>query len=151
MTAIAGAGATFISRGDDSGTHTRELSLWEAAGIDPAGESWYEESGQGMGATLQIADQKGAYTLSDRATYLAQQDNLDLALLFEGDPKLLNIYHVMQVNPDEFDDLNSEGAEAFVAFMIGDEAQQMIGEFGVDEFGERLFVPDAGKSEDDLK
>jgi tungstate transport system substrate-binding protein len=151
MQAIAAAGESFISRGDDSGTHTRELSLWEAAGIDPAGESWYEESGQGMGATLQIADQKGAYTLSDRATYLSQQDNLDLKLLLEGDARLLNIYHVMQVNPDEFDDLNSEGAEAFVAFMIGDEAQQMIGEFGVEEFGEQLFVPDAGKSEDDLR
>ncbi|MEX1252874.1 MAG: substrate-binding domain-containing protein [Dehalococcoidia bacterium] len=150
MQAIAAAAAPFVSRGDDSGTHTRELSVWEAAGIDPVGESWYDESGQGMGATLQIAGQTAAYTISDRATYLSQQDNLDLELLFEDDPKLLNIYHVMQVNPDEFDDLNSEGAEAFVAFMIGDDAQQMIGEFGVEEFGEPLFVPDAGKSEDDL-
>jgi tungstate transport system substrate-binding protein len=150
MQAIADAGAPFVSRGDDSGTHSRELALWEAAGIDPTGESWYAESGQGMGATLQIADQTDAYTLSDRATYLAQQDNLDLALLSEGDARLLNIYHVIQVNPEEFDDLNAEGAEAFVEFMVSDEAQQMIGEFGVEEFGEPLFIPDAGKSEDEL-
>jgi tungstate transport system substrate-binding protein len=150
MTAIADAGASFVSRGDDSGTHTRELALWEAAGIDPTGESWYAESGQGMGATLQIADQTSAYTLSDRATYLAQQDSLELALVSEGDAKLLNIYHVIQVNPEELDDLNAEGAEAFVSFMVSDGAQQMIGEFGVDEFGEPLFIPDAGKSEDEL-
>ncbi len=150
MRAVFDAGAAFISRGDDSGTHTRELSLWEDAGLDPAGQAWYEESGQGMGATLQIASQRGAYTLSDRATYLAQQDNLDLALLHEGDPELLNIYHVIEVNPERHDGLNVEGAEAFAAFLVGDEAQRLIGEFGVAEFGEPLFVPDAGKSEDGL-
>ena len=151
MQAIADAGSSFISRGDDSGTNARELSLWEAAGIDPAGESWYEESGQGMGATLQIADQKSAYTLSDRATYLSQQDNLDLKLLFEGDPKLLNIYHVIQVNPDKSDGLNTDGAAAFSTYILSHEGQKLIGEFGVDKYGQQLFVPDAGKSEDELK
>ena len=118
--------------------------------MEPAGKSWYEQSGQGMGATLQIAGQKGGYTISDRATFLAQQDTLELGLLFDGDSKLLNIYHVMQVNPDRFDGLNAGGAEAFVEFMVSDEAQQIIGAFGVEEFGQQLFVPDAGKSEDDL-
>ncbi len=150
LQAIADSESPFISRGDDSGTHKLELSLWEDLGVDPAGESWYEQSGQGMGATLQIAGQKDGYTISDRATYLAQQDTLELGLLFEGDAKLLNIYHVMQVNPDRFDGLNAGGAEAFVEFMVSDEAQQIIGEFGVEEFGQQLFVPDAGKSEDDL-
>ena len=150
LQAIADSESPFISRGDDSGTHKLELSLWDDLGVEPAGESWYEQSGQGMGATLQIAGQKGGYTISDRATYLAQQDTLELDLLFEGDAKLLNIYHVMQVNPDRFDGLNAGGAEAFVEFMVSDEAQQIIGEFGVEEFGQQLFVPDAGKSEDDL-
>jgi tungstate transport system substrate-binding protein len=150
LQAIADAGSSFISRGDDSGTHKLELSLWEALDVDPAGESWYQESGQGMGATLQIANQGNAYTISDRATYLAQQGNLDLDVVLEGDARLLNIYHVMQVNPDNFDDLNVEGAEAFVEFMVSDEGQELIGEFGVNEFGEQLFVPDAGKSEEEL-
>ena len=150
LQAIADSESPFISRGDDSGTHKLELSLWEDLGVDPAGESWYEQSGQGMGATLQIAGQKDGYTISDRATYLAQQDTLELDLLFEGDAKLLNIYHVMQVNPDRFDGLNAGGAEAFVEFMVSDEAQQIIGEFGVEEFGQQLFVPDAGKPEDEL-
>ena len=150
LQAIADAGSPFISRGDDSGTHKLELSLWEELAVDPSGESWYQESGQGMGATLQIANQGNAYTISDRATSLAQQDSLDLGILYEADPRLLNIYHVMQVNPDNFDDLNVEGAEAFVDFMVSDEAQELIGDFGVDEFGEPLFVPDAGKSEDEL-
>jgi tungstate transport system substrate-binding protein len=148
--AIADAGASFISRGDDSGTHARELQVWEAAEIDPAGQSWYEETGQGMGATLQVANQKNAYTLSDRATYLANAETLDLEILGEGDAQLLNIYHVIQVNPEKFDDLNVQGAADFVSFMIAPGTQQAIGEFGVDDFGEPLFVPDAGKPEDEL-
>ncbi len=137
---------TFVSRGDDSGTHKRELSLWNELGFDPTGEDWYLESGQGMGATLQIANQRKAYTLTDRATYLALKDVLDLEILFEGDPSLLNIYHVMQVNPDTSGDVNASGATAFVDFMVADETQAIIAEFGIDKFGQPLFVPDAGRS-----
>ena len=137
---------TFVSRGDDSGTHKRELSLWNELGFDPTGEDWYLESGQGMGATLQIANQREAYTLTDRATYLALKDVLDLEILFEGDPGLLNIYHVMQVNPDTSGDINTSGAAAFVDFMVAGETQAIIAEFGIDKFGQPLFVPDAGRS-----
>ncbi len=151
MLAIAQAGADFISRGDDSGTHKLELSLWEELGRDPVGEGWYAEAGQGMGATLQIANQREAYTISDRATYLALLDVLDLQVLQEGDPRLLNIYHVMQVNPDHFDAVNEAGARAFAEFLVSDEAQAIILEFGVEKFGQPLFVPDAGKSEAELR
>ncbi len=149
LRAISDAGAAFISRGDDSGTHKLELSLWEKLRMDPTGESWYEEAGQGMGATLQIASQRGAYTISDRGTYLTQHDNLDLEVLSEGDPRLLNIYHVMQVNPDRFGNVNANGAQAFVEFMVGN-GQSLIGQFGAEEFGRPLFIPDAGKAEDEL-
>lgn len=141
--AIAASEAAFISRGDDSGTHTRELSLWEEAGIDPTGASWYKEAGRSMGATLQIANQREAYTISDRATYLALLETLDLVVLHEGDPQLLNIYHVMQVSPARHGSVNGEGAQAFVEFMVSDEAQAIIADFGVERFGEPLFVPDA--------
>jgi tungstate transport system substrate-binding protein len=142
--------ATFISRGDDSGTHKKEKAIWEDAGLDPEGKSWYGQSGQGMGASLQIANQKDAYTLSDRGTYLAQSENLELVVLVEGDPVFFNIYHVMQVNPDKFDKVNSEGGAAFVDFMISEEAQNIIRDFGVDKFGQPLFIPDAGKDESEL-
>ena len=150
LRAIALAGASFISRGDDSGTHKRELSFWDGLSIDPTNESWYAESGQGMGATLQIASQRDAYTITDRATYLALQEHLEIDVLSEGDPRLLNIYHVMQVNPERFDAVNEAGAQAFVEFLVSDMAQAIIRDFGLDEFGQRLFVPDAGKSEADL-
>jgi tungstate transport system substrate-binding protein len=143
------ASANFISRGDDSGTHKRELALWAAAGIDPGGNP-REESGQGMGSTLNIAEQKQAYTLTDRATYLALSDDLSLVVVFEGDPELLNIYHAHVVNPDQHDGLNEEQARAFIDFLVSDETQEAIGEFGVEEFGQPLFVPDAGKSMEDL-
>jgi len=142
--------ATFISRGDDSGTHKKEKAIWESAGLDPEGKSWYEQSGQGMGATLQIANQKDAYTLSDRGTYLAQSENLELVVLVEGDPVFFNVYHVMQVNPEKFDKVNDEGGAAFVDFMISDSAQDIIRDFGVDKFGQPLFIPDAGKDESEL-
>lgn len=150
LQAIAGAEAPFISRGDDSGTNKLELALWEDMGQDPGGQGWYEESGQGMGATLQIANQRAAYTISDRGTYLALSDDLDLEVLSEGDARLLNVYHVMQVNPDMFDKVNGEGGQAFVDFMVSDATQEVIRTFRVDEFGEPLFIPDAGKAEDDL-
>ncbi|MDD2553518.1 MAG: tungsten ABC transporter substrate-binding protein, partial [Desulfotomaculaceae bacterium] len=112
--------------------------------------SWYLQSGTGMGATLNIANEKQAYTLTDRATYLAQKDNLKFEVLSEGDSALLNIYHVMQVNPEMFSKVNKDGAKAFVEFMVGADAQKAIGEFGKDKYGEPLFTPDAGKNEADL-
>lgn len=142
---IASAAATFISRGDNSGTHALEVKLWHG-GVAPEG-GWYEESGQGMGATLQIANQKIAYTISDRGTYLAQSENLDLQILLEEDPKLLNVYHAILVNPEKHTKVNAAGARAFLEFLIRPATQAIIGAFGVDEFGEPLFFPDAGKPE----
>jgi tungstate transport system substrate-binding protein len=150
LTKIADQKVSFISRGDDSGTDKLEKSLWKKAGLSPADQSWYEQSGQGMGATLQIANQKKAYTISDRGTYLAQSENLQLEVLVEGDPALLNIYHVMQVNPEQFSRVNGEGGKAFVDFMVSKETQDLIGKFGVEKFGQPLFTPDAGKAESEL-
>ena len=141
--AIADTESLFISRGDKSGTHSKELAVWKAAGLEAPSGTWYQESGQGMGSTLTIANEKEAYTLSDRATYLAQKANLGLEILNQGSKELLNIYHVMQVNPEQFPLVNADGAKAFVEFMIDSEIQSLIGEFGVDEYGESLFFPDA--------
>ncbi|CEP68190.1 PBP domain [Moorella glycerini] len=148
---IAARQAIFISRGDDSGTHKMEKNLWQAANIKPEGK-WYQEAGSGMGQTLNIASEKGGYTLTDRATYLSLKKNLKLDIMVEGEKALLNIYHVMQVNPDKFPGMaiNSEGARAFVDFMVAPETQQVIGNFGKDKFGQSLFFPDAGKDENTL-
>ncbi len=145
MKAIATKGARFISRGDNSGTNVLELNLWKGVNITPKGQNWYEESGQGMGATLQIANQKNAYTISDRATYLAQKKNLDLAILLQGDKALLNVYHVIVVNPAKHSNANVIGARAFAAFMVRADIQKLIGDFGKATAGEALFFPDAGK------
>jgi len=142
---IFDSSSLFISRGDDSGTHKKELELWVQAALDPAGRTWYLETGQGMGATLTVASEKGAYTLTDRGTFLAQRENLDLVILLEGDPPLLNPYHVITVNPDTWPNVNYEGALAFYRFMISPETQQAISGFGVDRYGQPLFFPDAGK------
>jgi tungstate transport system substrate-binding protein len=150
LAAIYEKGETFVSRGDDSGTDKAEKALWKKANLNPEGQSWYEETGQGMGATLTIANQKDAYTLADRGTYLAQQENLELVVLAEGDPALFNVYHVMQVNPDKFDLVNGPGGAAFVEFMVSDATQAIIKDFGVDKFGQPLFIPDAGKDESQL-
>ncbi len=139
----------FISRGDDSGTHKKELEIWELAGVTPLGE-WYKESGQGMGATLRIASQKRAYTISDRATYLANKSQLDLKILIEGDKLLLNIYHVIIINPQKWPTVNLTGAEAFAKFLISPDTQALIGQFGIEKFGEPLFFPDADKTDADL-
>ncbi len=147
---IAEKGAIFVSRGDDSGTHKKELSLWKAAEVEPKGQKWYQETGSGMGQTLTIANEKQGYTLTDRATYLAQQKNLKLVIVSEGDKGLLNIYHVMQVNQEKFPKVNAEGAKAFVDYMVNPDTQKIIGEFGKDKFGQSLFYPDAGKKEEDL-
>jgi len=143
---IADRKAVFVSRGDDSGTHKKEKELWKAAAITPEGD-WYVEAGAGMGQTLTIASERGGYTLTDRGTYLAMKDKLRLEIVHQGDPALLNIYHVMQVNPEKFPslDINADGAKAFVEFMVSPEGQKLIGEFGKDKYGEPLFVPDAGK------
>lgn len=144
------AGSTFISRGDDSGTNKMEISLWEKNHSDPKGAGWYVESGQGMGATLTIASEKSAYTLTDRATYLANKGNLGLDILVEGDPALLNVYHVITVNPEKWPKSNYEGAIAFANFMISIDTQTVIGKFGMDKFGQPLFFPDADKTDADL-
>lgn len=150
LKAIASSQSTFVSRGDDSGTDKAEKAIWTKANIKPAGQNWYQESGSGMGQTLTIASDKGAYTLTDRATYLATKKNLKLDILFEGDASLLNIYHVMQVSPEKFPKVNADGAKAFVDFMVAPETQKMIGEFGEDKVGQALFFADAGKKMEDL-
>ena len=139
LAAIA-AGGRFVSRGDDSGTHKRELALWAGAGIDPAALP-REETGQGMGATLTIASERRAYTLTDRATYLALREALDLAVLVEGDAGLLNVYHVHVVNPDRHEGVAAEQAQAFAAFLLEPETQALIGRFRAEEFGRSLFTP----------
>jgi tungstate transport system substrate-binding protein len=142
MRAIA-ARSVFISRGDDSGTHSQELALWAAARIDPKSLIRREETGQGMGATLNIADQKRAYTLADRGTYLALRRNLGLAILFQGDPGLRNVYHVYAVNPKKHPSVKAAEARAFIDFLVSAPIQQLIASFGRDKYGESLFFPDA--------
>jgi tungstate transport system substrate-binding protein len=138
--------APFVSRGDDSGTHALELKLWDEGGVTPAG-SWYQETGQGMGATLRIADQKRGYTIADRGTYLCTGDSTDLDVLVEGEPRLLNVYHVIDVDPGAGPRVNAAGGRAFADWIVSPAAQRMIGAFGRKEFGRLLFVPDAGKTE----
>jgi len=147
---IFASSATFISRGDDSGTHVKELALWKSARLDPAGKDWYLETGQGQGATLSIASEKGGYALTDRGTFLAYKSNVDLKILVEGDPFLLNVYHVITANPEKFPTINLEGAKAFSNFITSDEGQKVIAEFGVDKSGQPLFFPDANKTDSDL-
>jgi tungstate transport system substrate-binding protein len=149
LTKIAESGARFVSRGDKSGTHVLELSLWKAAGLTPAAP-WYIESGQGMGATLGIANDRQAYTLSDRATMLAFSKRVDLKPMVEGDRRLLNIYSVMEVNPANGPRVNVAGGKAFAEFMLAPETQQVIKTFGVDTYGQPLFVPIAGRKDEDF-
>ena len=147
---IFAAGAAFVSRGDDSGTNKMEISLWGKTSNDPKGAEWYIESGQGMGATLTIASEKAAYTLTDRATYLASKANLSIEILVEGDAALLNVYHVITVNTAKWPKANYDGAIAFAKFMTSPETQNIIKDFGVDKFGQPLFFPDADKTDADL-
>ena len=146
---IASAQARFVSRGDKSGTHTLELALWKAAGLTPAAP-WYIESGQGMGATLGVANDRQAYTLTDRATMLAFAKRIELKPMVEGDRLLLNIYSVMEVNPANGPRVNAAGGKAFADFMLAPETQQVIKTFGVDKYGQPLFVPIAGKKDEDF-
>jgi tungstate transport system substrate-binding protein len=142
---IAERRAPWVSRDDSSGTDQLEKRLWKDAGLSPKGEPWYLVSGQGMGATLTLADQKDAYTLADRGTYLARKATLQSLVLVEGDPALLNTYHVMPVNPAKFPGvkLNPAGAQAFARFLVAPETQRLIADFGRDRYGQPLFFPAA--------
>ena len=149
MKAIASTGSRFVSRGDNSGTHNLEKELWKLAGVEPQ-TGWYIESGQGMGATLGIADDRKAYTLTDRGTYLAFQKRVRLPILLEGDRPLLNLYSVMEVNPANGPKVNTAGGKAFADFMVSADVQRVIKTFGVDKYGQPLFVPVAGTKEEDV-
>jgi tungstate transport system substrate-binding protein len=146
---IAETQSRFVSRGDKSGTHLLELGLWKQAGIGPKG-TWYIESGQGMGQTLGIANDRRAYTITDRGTWLAFQKRIDLPILVEKDKPLLNIYSVMEVNPANGPRVNVTGGKAFADFMVAPETQAAIKTFGVAKFGQPLFVPIAGKTDTDV-
>ena len=149
MKAIASTGSRFVSRGDNSGTHTLEKALWKLAGVEPQA-GWYIESGQGMGATLGIADDRNAYTLTDRGTYLAFQRRVRLPILLAGDKPLLNIYSVMEVNPSNGPKVNTAGGNAFADFMVSADVQKIVKTFGVDKYGQALFVPVAGMNEEEV-
>lgn len=150
MKRIAQTNSLFASRGDNSGTHAKEKGLWKAAAINPDGQKWYQQTGLGMGQTLNVAAEKRAYVLADRATYLALKKNLGLEILVEGDGKLLNIYHVIELNPAKSPKINIPGGKAFADFMVARKTQEIIGRFGVDKFGAPLFFPDAGKKPESL-
>lgn len=145
LKAISTTKSLFVSRGDNSGTDQLDKKLWKSLSIDIKGQSWYQETGQGMGATLGVAAEKKGYTISDRATYLAQKSKLGLDILVEGDQALLNVYHVMQVNPAKWPKVNVDGAKAFDDFMVAKDTQDTIAKFGVDKYGQALFFADAGK------
>ena len=147
---IAVAGKLFLSRGDKSGTDAKEKDVWKAAGVNQAKETWYQETGLGMGQTLNVAAEKKGYALTDRATYLALKKNLGLEILNEGDSILLNIYHVIEINPAKWPKINIPGGKAFADFMVAKDTQEVIKTFGVQKFGGALFFPDAGKKVEDL-
>lgn len=142
MLSIAQAQASWVSRGDESGTYAKEKELWAAAKVElPKGKPWYAETGQGMAATLTITGERGGYTLTDRATWLSTADRQRLPLLVEGDSRLFNVYHVIVVDPAKHPDLNVEAARRFKAFILGAEAQQLVGDFGKAKYGVSLFTP----------
>jgi len=149
---IAEGGAIFLSRGDKSGTHSKEKGLWKAAGVDPEGQKWYQSTGLGMGDTLNVASEKDGYTLADRGTFLSlgKTKRLHLEILVQGEPLLLNVYHVIDVNPAKWSKVNAAGAKAFADFMVAKKTQDLIGKFGVEKFGAPLFFPDAGKNPESL-
>ncbi|MBE0451374.1 MAG: substrate-binding domain-containing protein [Clostridia bacterium] len=132
----------FVSRGDDSGTHKKELSIWASRGITPEGK-WYMSAGKGMGDVLQMANELRGYTLTDRATYLSMKDKLELEIVFEADALLLNEYGVIAVNPQKNDSINNKGANKFIDWILSTETQEKIGEFGKDLYGQPLFFPNA--------
>lgn len=135
---IAESEATFVSRGDNSGTHKAELKLW-AETPDAENDKWYISAGKGMGATLTMANEMGAYCLTDKATYLSMKANLELDIIIEESEDMKNTYSVIACNPDKLKDLNTEGANAFIEWITGEEAAKLIAEFGKDTYGEALF------------
>lgn len=140
---LAETQSVFISRGDDSGTHTKELSIWKKAGLEPAGD-WYISSGLGMGEVLTMADEQQAYTLSDRATYLARTlEGLSLVVVVEGDTALFNPYGVITVNPEKNEKIQNDLANQFVDWLVSLPTQELIASFGKAEFGQSLFIPDS--------
>ena len=147
---IAQSGAIFVSRGDNSGTHAKEKGLWKAAAINPEGQKWFQQTGLGMGQTLNVAAEKKGYTLTDRATYLSLKKGLGLEIIVEGDSKLLNIYHVIELNSIKWPKVNAQGGKAFADFMVAKKTQEIIGRFGVDKYGAPLFFQDAGRKPGDL-
>lgn len=147
---IAKANALFLSRGDNSGTHAKEKKLWKITQINPEGQKWYQQTGLGMGQTLNVAAEKKGYTIADRGTYLALKKNLGLDILVEGDSALLNVYHVIEVNVAKWPKVNINGAKAFADFMVSKRTQNIIKTFGVNKYGSPLFFPDAGKKEENL-
>jgi tungstate transport system substrate-binding protein len=150
LRSIAASGATFISRGDKSGTDIFEKNLWKQAGLSPSGP-WYLEVATSMGQTLSVASEKRAYTLSDRGTFLARRGQLELSITVERDPPLVNLYHVITVSPRKFPRVNASGANAFADFLVSPETQRLIASFGIDKYGEALFLPDAGKTDAEVR
>lgn len=136
---IADAGASFVSRGDDSGTHKKELQLWEAAGVDPAGQSWYISAGAGMGATLTMANEEMAYTLTDKGTYLAHEVASEMPIILAESDDMKNTYSMIAVSTEKWPDVNEAGVNAFIEWMQGEEASALIKNYGVEEYGEPLF------------
>lgn len=147
---IAEHQAAFVSRGDQSGTHVRELQLWKEASVDPRGKPWYRETGQGQGLTMDVASQTDAYALTDRGTFQVAHKRLQLAILVEGDARLRNIYHVMTVDPKKFPRVNAAGGTAFADYLVSPEGQKVIGEFGKDKFPQPLFRPVANMTDSEL-
>jgi tungstate transport system substrate-binding protein len=150
MDRLATGAVDFVSRGDDSGTHALELSLWDAAGLEPEGD-WYRESGQGMSATLQIAAETPAYTLADRGTFLATELQDGLEIVYEDDPALFNLYHVIPITDAAGDRVEQDGGAAFAEWIVDADAQELIGDFGTERYGQALFVPAAGSDADQLR
>ena len=139
---IADAGSTFVSRGDESGTHQKEKGLWKESGVEPNG-TWYIRAGTGMGQAIRMADEKKAYILCDRATYLALKNEVELIVLFEGDDRLFNRYSVITVNPARHSHVHRDDATRFADFLVSPNGQRIIGAFGVDSYGQPMFVPDS--------
>jgi tungstate transport system substrate-binding protein len=147
---IAISNAPFFSRGDNSGTNVLEIKLWKAAEVITEGQAWYQQTGLGMGQTLNVSAEKKAYTITDRGTYLSLKKTLGLEILVEGDALLLNVYHVMEVNPTKWPKVNAAGGKAFADFVVLKKAQDIIRTFGIEKFGSALFFPDAGRKDMDM-
>ena len=137
--AIADSGQTFVSRGDDSGTNKKEIQIWEAAGIDPNGQEWYVNAGAGMGATLTQAAERQGYTLTDKATFLSNDANKQLVILLAESDDMKNTYSMIAINPEKWPDTNIDGANAFINWMLSDEASDLISKYGIEDYGEQLF------------